>query len=93
MYKLRVGDVVPTDGSVVHGAASLDESRVTGEALPQAKHTGDSVQSGSIVSSGYLHVRTEAPVSASFQACTHGRYIEPIVAHPGTPWHNTLRNL
>ena len=70
IYKLRVGDVVPTDGCVVHGAASLDESRVTGEALPQAKHTGDSVQSGSIVSSGYLHVRTDAPVSASFQACT-----------------------
>lgn len=68
VYKLRVGDVVPADGTVVHGAASLDESRVTGEALPQAKSTGDSVQSGSIVSSGYVHVRTEAPVSASFQA-------------------------
>ena len=67
MYKLRVGDVVPADGVVVHGGASLDESRVTGEALPQAKHTGDAVRSGSVVSSGVVHVRTEAPVSASFQ--------------------------
>jgi len=68
VFVLRVGDVVPADGSVISGAASLDESRVTGEALPQAKRKGERVLSGSIVSSGYLHVRTEAPVAASFQA-------------------------
>ena len=81
VYKLRVGDVVPADGTVVHGAASLDESRVTGEALPQAKRAGECVQSGSIVSSGFVHVRCEAPVSASFQARTDRRYR----AHGGTP--------
>ena len=37
VYLLRVGDVVPADGRVVAGTAALDESRVTGEAMPQAK--------------------------------------------------------
>ena len=32
-----------------------------------------------------MHVRTEAPVSASFQACANTRYTEPEVASPGTP--------
>ncbi|EOD12599.1 hypothetical protein EMIHUDRAFT_452141 [Emiliania huxleyi CCMP1516] len=68
VYLLRVGDVVPADGRVVAGTAALDESRVTGEAMPQAKRKGDSVLSGAIVSAGYLHVRAEAPVSGSFQA-------------------------
>ena len=68
VYLLRVGDVVPADGVVVDGTAALDEGRVTGEAMPQAKRTGERVLSGSVVSSGYLHVRTDTPVSASFQA-------------------------
>ena len=37
VYLLRVGDVVPADGRVVAGTAALDESRVSGEAMPQAK--------------------------------------------------------
>ena len=68
VYKLRVGDVVPADGTVLVGTATLDESRVTGEAMPQARRKGERVVSGGVVSSGYVHVRTEAPVSASFQA-------------------------
>ena len=46
--------------------AAVDESRVTGEAMPQGKRTGDRVVSGAIVSSGYVHVKTEAAVAASF---------------------------
>ena len=68
VYVLRVGDVVPADGRVVAGSAAVDESRVTGEATPQAKGSGERVHSGATVSSGYVHVRAEAPVSASFQA-------------------------
>lgn len=68
LYLLRVGDVVPADGTVVVGSATFDESRVTGEATPQAKSSGEQVVSGGIVSNGYVHVRTDKPVSASFQA-------------------------
>lgn len=68
VYVLRVGDMAPADGVVVAGTSALDESRLTGEALPQTKRKGDRVLSGAAVSSGYVHVRTEAPVAASFQA-------------------------
>jgi len=68
VYVLRVGDVVPADGLVDSGNATVDESRVTGEAMPQAKRKGDKVHSGSIVSNGFLQVRTESPVAASFKA-------------------------
>jgi len=67
-FLLRVGDVVPADGSVSSGTATLDESRVTGEAMPQPKLVGERVLSGSVVVNGYVHVKTLAPVSASFQA-------------------------
>ena len=73
VYMLRVGDMVPADGSVIIGMATVDESRVTGEAMPQDKRKGDRVMSGSVVSSGYVHVRTEELVSASFQARHHAR--------------------
>ena len=59
---------MPADGLVLKGAAALDESRVTGEAMPQHKRKGDRLHSGSLVSSGFLEVRTEAPVDHSFQA-------------------------
>ena len=71
VFMLRVGDVVPADGVVVAGTAAVDESRVTGEAMPQGKRTGDRVVSGAIVSGGYVHVKTEAAVAASFQARVH----------------------
>ena len=71
VFMLRVGDVVPADGVVVAGTAAVDESHVTGEAMPQGKRTGDRVVSGAIVSSGYVHVKTEAAVAASFQARVH----------------------
>ena len=67
VYMLRVGDIVPADGTIIVGRVTIDESRVTGEAMPQAKRMDDRVVSGGVVSSGYVHVRTEAPVSASFQ--------------------------
>ena len=67
-FVLRVGDVVPADGVVSSGTAALDESRVSGEAMPQNKRKGDTVQSGSIVSMGFLQVSVTAPPSASFQA-------------------------
>ena len=68
VYMLRVGDIVPADGTVVVGTATLDESRVTGEAMPQPKLVGERVLSGSVVVNGFVHVKTLAPVSASFQA-------------------------
>jgi heavy metal translocating P-type ATPase len=44
---IRKGDVVPVDGAVVQGVAVLDQSALTGEALPVQQKIGDAVMSGS----------------------------------------------
>jgi Cu+-exporting ATPase len=46
--KLVPGDKVPADGTVVTGSSSVDESAVTGEALPVLKRVGDNVIGGTV---------------------------------------------
>ncbi|TKX77207.1 cation-transporting P-type ATPase, partial [Halorubrum sp. SD626R] len=51
---VRPGERVPVDGTVVEGAAAVDEALVTGESLPATKREGDAVRGGTVV--------TDAPV-------------------------------
>ncbi len=45
---VKPGELVPVDAVIIDGAASFDESSLTGESLPQAKQAGDRLLSGSI---------------------------------------------
>jgi len=66
-YLVRVGDAIPTDGSVVKGQALVDESRLTGEAVPVSKDVGSKVRSGAVLQAGFLEVVADGAVEASFQ--------------------------
>ncbi|WP_228896850.1 heavy metal translocating P-type ATPase [Acidovorax sp. Leaf73] len=57
---VRPGERVPVDGSVIEGASQVDESLITGESLPVAKHVGDKVTGGAVNAEGLLLVRTTA---------------------------------
>jgi Cu+-exporting ATPase len=57
---IRAGERVPVDAQVVEGASEVDESLITGESLPVAKHADDRVTGGSINGHGLLLVRTSA---------------------------------
>lgn len=53
MLELRPGDQVVADGSVVlDGGLEVDESLLSGESLPIAKHRGDPLLSGSVIVAG-----------------------------------------
>ena len=49
-------------------AGAVDESRLTGEAMPQSKAKGDPISSGSVVAAGYLEVTCAKAAGESFQA-------------------------
>jgi len=56
---VRPGDKVSADGIIIQGSSSLDDSPVTGEAIPVVKTIGDEVFAGSINVDGALHVRVQ----------------------------------
>ena len=53
---VRQGGKVPVDGTLVTGAATLDESALTGESLPVEKGPGDTVSSATVCLSGSLEL-------------------------------------
>jgi Cu+-exporting ATPase len=54
---VRPGDQVPTDGGVVEGRSTVDESMITGEPLPVPRGPGDTVIGGTVNVDGRLVVR------------------------------------
>ena len=68
LSELRVGDIVlvrpgarvPADGTVVEGAADVDESMITGESKTVPKATGAKVVAGTVVGGGSLRVSITA---------------------------------
>ncbi|MGN0035292.1 MAG: heavy metal translocating P-type ATPase [Coriobacteriales bacterium] len=51
---VKAGESVPVDGVVVEGAASVDESSITGESVPVEKQPGDAVTGATVSSSGWF---------------------------------------
>ncbi len=60
MWCVRVGDVIPADGEVVEGIASIDESAITGESAPVIRESGgdrSAVTGGTRVISDRIAIR------------------------------------
>jgi Cu+-exporting ATPase len=57
--RVRPGEKVATDGVIVEGSSSIDESLVTGEPIPVEKQTGDRVTGGTVNGSGSFLLRAE----------------------------------
>jgi Cu+-exporting ATPase len=57
--RVRPGEKVPVDGTVIEGASAIDESMVTGEAIPVEKHPGDRVIGATINGTGAFVMRAE----------------------------------
>jgi Cd2+/Zn2+-exporting ATPase len=74
MIILRPGDVVPVDGVVLSGRASVDEAALTGEPFPVPKSAGSRLLSGSTVENGFL--KLEATSTA--QNSTYARIVNLV---------------
>ncbi|HNW29738.1 MAG TPA: cation-translocating P-type ATPase [Spirochaetota bacterium] len=57
VFYIKPGQSIATDGVVISGESSVDQSPITGESVPVDKKPGDQVFAGSINGSGYLEVR------------------------------------
>jgi Cu+-exporting ATPase len=57
--RVRPGEKVPTDGVVLEGSSSVDESMLTGESLPVSKNPGDQLIGATLNTSGSLVMRSE----------------------------------
>ncbi len=56
---VRPGERIPTDGTVVSGSTTVDESMLTGESMPVDKREGDLVYGATVNGGGSLQVRAE----------------------------------
>ncbi|HUU24685.1 MAG TPA: heavy metal translocating P-type ATPase [Methyloceanibacter sp.] len=59
VLRVRPGDKIPIDGTVVEGRSAVDESMLTGEAVPVEKADGDSVTGGTLNGSGAFDMRVD----------------------------------
>lgn len=57
LIRVRPGEKIPTDGVVVSGKSSVDESMLTGESMPVGKGEGDEIFGATINGSGTLVFR------------------------------------
>lgn len=84
--RIRPGERIPADGTVVNGHSGVDQSLVTGEAVPVEKREGDAVIGGSINGTGTLLVSITAVGEGSFlhQVIRHvedARALKPGILH------------
>jgi len=66
LVRVRPGEHIPVDGTVVEGHSAVDQSLVTGEPLPVECAAGDAVIGGSLNGLGTLLVRVSAVGEESF---------------------------
>ncbi len=57
--RVRPGDGVPVDGTVLEGRGAVDESMVTGESMPSPKGPGDTLIGGTVNGAGSLVMRAD----------------------------------
>jgi P-type Cu+ transporter len=65
ILRVRPGDKIPIDGTVIEGRSAVDESMLTGEPIPVEKATGDRVTGGTLNGSGSFDMRVDRTGAAT----------------------------
>lgn len=75
---VKAGEQIPADGEVIEGAASVDESAITGESAPVIRESGgdrSAVTGGTTVLSDWIVVEVTSEAGESF--------LDQMIAHGG----------
>ncbi len=92
---VRAGQMLPVDGTILTGHATIDQQRLTGEEQPVEKGPGDLALAGTLVLSGNLQVRVEKTGSETLaaqigtilsQTLSHHLVIEQRAKHLADAW-------
>ncbi len=75
ILRIRPGDVIPVDGELISGNLFVDESMLTGEAMPVQRETGEMLFAGAVVREGNATVRVTR-TGASTSLAEIGRMLE-----------------
>ena len=75
---VSAGQMIPIDGEIVRGNATVDQQQLTGEAQPVEKGIGDEVLAATVVLSGHLHIRV-GQTGDQTVAAQIGRILEQTV--------------
>ena len=59
LLRVRPGEAIPVDGVVTEGSSAVDESMITGEAIPATKTVDDSVTGGTVNQTGSFVMEAE----------------------------------
>ncbi|MCY3412566.1 MAG: copper-translocating P-type ATPase [Candidatus Heimdallarchaeota archaeon] len=57
VLKVYPGEKIPTDGEIIYGETSVDESMITGESMPVMKGVGDQLIGSTVNQQGVLHIK------------------------------------
>jgi len=80
IVRVRPGERIPADGTVVSGGTSVDESMITGESRPIDRKKGDAVIAGSMNLSGSI----DMAVTASGEATLLGQILRTVAEAQGS---------
>lgn len=56
---VKAGTVIPTDGSVIKGRGSVDESAISGESIPVEVYENSKVIGSTLLKTGYIQIKAE----------------------------------
>jgi P-type Cu+ transporter len=68
LLRIRPGEKVPVDGTVIDGSSAIDESMLTGEPIPVTKRVGDKLIGATLNTHGALIMRSERVGSSTVLA-------------------------
>lgn len=76
--QIRSGELVPVDGVITAGNASIEEATLTGESVPVSRHCGETVHAGTKVCEGLIDIEASGRASDSLLARI-GRMVDQAV--------------